>query len=140
MFVLDASVAACWLLDDEDDADASAALERLRQEDALVPQLWHVEIRNCLLVARRKRRLSNNGLGERLRALAGLHVRTDADFDPDAAFALAQEHGLSLYDALYLSLAERRGIPLATLDKALRRAAIAEGVDVVRRAPDFDGG
>ena len=56
------------------------------------------------------------------------------------AFALAQEHGLSLYDALYLSLAERRGIPLATLDKALRRAAIAEGVDVVRRTPDFDGG
>lgn len=133
MFVLDASVAACWLLDDEDDADASAALERLGQEDALVPQLWHVEIRNCLLVARRRRRLSNNDLGERLRALAGLPVRTDADFDPDSSFALADKHGLSLYDALYLNLAHRRGIPLATLDKALRRAAAAEGVAVVRR-------
>ena len=123
MFVLDASVAACWLLDDEDDADANAALERLGQEDALVPQLWHIEIRNCLLVARRRRRLSGDDLRERLRALAGLPVRTDADFDPDSSFALADRHGLSLYDALYLNLAQRRGIPLATLDKTLRGAA-----------------
>lgn len=133
MFVLDASVAACWLLDDEDDADANAALERLGQEDALVPQLWHIEIRNCLLVARRRRRLSGDDLGERLRALAGLPVRTDADFDPDSSFALADRHGLSLYDALYLNLAQRRGIPLATLDKTLRGAAIAAGVVLVQR-------
>ena len=133
MFVLDASVAACWLLDDEDAADANAALERLGQEDALVPQLWHIEIRNCLLVARRRRRLSGDDLGERLRALAGLPVRTDADFDPDSSFALADRHGLSLYDALYLNLAQRRGIPLATLDKTLRGAAIAEGVVLVQR-------
>ena len=133
MFVLDASVAACWLLDDEDDADANAAIERLGQEDALVPQLWHIEIRNCLLVARRRRRLSGDDLGERLRALAGLPVRTDADFDPDSSFALADRHGLSLYDALYLNLAQRRGIPLATLDKTLRGAAIAKGVVVVQR-------
>ena len=133
MFVLDASVAASWLLDDEDDPDASAALERLGQEDALVPQLWHIEIRNCLLVAQRRRRLSNNDLGERLRALAGLPVRTDADYDPDSSFALAQEHGLSFYDALYLNLAQRRCVPLATLDRALRRAAAAEGVAVVQR-------
>ena len=133
MFVLDVSVAACWLLDDEDAADANAALERLGQEDALVPQLWHIEIRNCLLVARRRRRLSGDDLGERLRALAGLPVRTDADFDPDSSFALADRHGLSLYDALYLNLAQRRGIPLATLDKTLRGAAIAEGVVLVQR-------
>lgn len=131
MFVLDASVAACWLLDDED--DASAALERLRREGALVPQIWHVEIRNCLLVAWRRRRLSNDDLGERLRALAGLPVRTDTGFDPDSSLALAQRHGLSLYDALYLDLAQRRSIHLATLDKALRRAATAEGVVVVQR-------
>lgn len=133
MFVLDASVAACWLLDDEDDADANAALERLGQEDALVPQLWHIEIRNCLLVARRRRRLSGDDLRERLHALAGLPVRTDADFDPDSSCALADRHGLSLYDALYLNLAQRRGIPLATLDKTLRGAAIAEGVVLVQR-------
>ena len=133
MFVVDASVAACWLLDDEEDADADAALERLGQEDALVPQLWHIEIRNCLLVARRRRRLSSDDLGERLRALAGLPVRTDTDFDPDSSLALAERRGLTLYDALYLNLAQRRGIPLATLDKALRRAAIAERVVVVRR-------
>ena len=133
MFVLDASVAACWLLDDEDDAVASVALERLGQEDALVPQLWHIEMRNSLLVARRRGRLSSDGLGERLRALAGIPVRTDTDFDPDAAFVLADKHGLSLYDALYLNLAQRRAIPLATLDKPLRRAAVAAGVVLVRR-------
>ena len=92
-----------------------------------------IEIRNCLLVARRRRRLSGDDLGERLRALAGLPVRTDADFDPDSSFALADRHGLSLYDALYLNLAQRRGIPLATLDKTLRGAAIAEGVVLVQR-------
>ena len=133
MFVLDASVAACWLLDDEDDADAKAALERLVHENALVPQLWHVEIRNCLLVAQRRRRLSEDDLQERLHALAGLPLRTAADFDSDSSFALAQKHGLSLHDALYLNLAQRRGIPLATLDKALRRAAAAEGVVVVQQ-------
>lgn len=133
MFVLDASVAACWLLDDEDDADASAALERLANEDALVPQLWHVEMRNCLLVAHRRQRLSDDDLSERLRALAGLPVRTDADVDLDSSFVLARKHGLSLYDALYLNLAQRRGIPLATLDKALRRSAASEGVVVVRQ-------
>ena len=133
MFVLDASVAACWLLDDEDDADARAALERLRREDALVPQLWHIEIRNCLLVARRRRRLSNDGLRDRLRALTGLRVRTDANFDPDPALELALEHRLSLYDAMYLNLAQRRSLPLATLDRALRHAATAEGVVVVQR-------
>ena len=133
MFVLDASVAACWLLDDEEDADAGSALDRLRQEDALVPQLWHVEMRNCLLVAHRRQRLSDNDLDERLGALADLPVRTDADVDLDTSFALARKHGLSLYDAMYLNLAQRRGIPLATLDKALRRAATAEGVIVVQR-------
>ena len=134
MFVLDASVAACWLLDDEDDADASAALERLGREDALVPQLWHVEIRNCLLVALRRQRLSDADLAERLQALAGLPVRTDTDLDPQSSFDLAHKHGLSVYDALYLNLAQRRGIPLATLDKALRRAATAEGVVVVQQS------
>lgn len=134
MFVLDASVAACWLLDDEDDADASAALERLGREDALVPQLWHVEIRNCLLVALRRQRLSDADLAERLQALAGLPVRTDTDLDPQSSFDLARKHGLSVYDALYLNLARRRGIPLATLDKALRRAATAEGVVVVQQS------
>lgn len=96
-----------------------------------MPQLWHIELRNCLLVAHRKRRLSQQDVKERLWALAGLPVRTDGEFDPDSAFALAHKHGLSLYDALYLDLAHRRNLPLATLDKALRRAAIAECVVVV---------
>lgn len=52
------------------------------QEDALVPQLWHIEIRNCLLVARRRRRLSGDDLRKRLRALAGLPVRTKRGLRP----------------------------------------------------------
>lgn len=68
-----------------------------------------------------------------MRALDSLPVRTDTNFDPDSSFALAQRHELSVYDALYLDLAQARGIPLATLDKALRRAAIVEGLAVVGR-------
>ena len=66
--------------------------------------------------------------------MAGLPVRTDTDLDPQSSFDLARKHGLSVYDALYLNLAQRRGIPLATLDKALRRAATAEDVVVVQQS------
>lgn len=125
-FVLDASVAACWLLDDELDAGASAMLARLRRDDALVPQLWHFEIRNCLLVAERRQRLSANDVEQRLGELKKLPVRTDTVPDLEAAFTLARAHRLSFYDALYLELAQRRNAALATLDAALRRAAVAE--------------
>ena len=126
--VVDASVVVAWLFDDEDEPRADRVLERLEGDGALVPQLWHLETRNSLLVAERRGRLSAGGVKERLDALKGLPIRTDEEPDLQSAFDLARAHGLSFYDALYLELAKRESAELATLDGALGRAAVAEGV------------
>jgi predicted nucleic acid-binding protein len=126
--VVDASVAAGWLLGDEDDPAAEAVLEALAAAPGLVPQLWHWEMRNVLLVARRRSRITEEGLRERVAALADLPLETDGAPDLDRALALAGAQGLSFYDALYLELAKRAGARLATRDARLAAAARAEGV------------
>ena len=131
VFVLDASVAAGWLLDEKAGAQAEPALMRLQSGEALVPHLWHLEMRNCLLVAMRRGQLAGGGPAGRLNALYDLPIRTDPDPDLDTAFALAEKHELSFYDAIYLELAKRHTAPIATLDKALSRAAIDQGLPLV---------
>lgn len=130
-FVLDASVAAAWLFDDEQEPRADAALRRLEEHGALVPQLWHSEVRNCVLMAERRGRLTPDSAADRLRALATLPIHTDPDPDLDTALDLARAHGLSFYDALYLELALRHAARLASLDTALLRAAQTEGLRAV---------
>lgn len=127
-FVLDASVAVAWLVDDEDEMRAAAALVRIETEVALVPQFWHLEVRNALLGAERRGRIRVDEVNERMRSLAELPVRTDTEPQIGAAFALARTHRLSMYDAVYLELAQRSDARLATLDKALARAAGAAGI------------
>ena len=126
--VVDASVVIAWLFDDEDEPRADSVLELLTVDGALVPHLWHLETHNTLLIAERRGRLSARGVKERLDALKGLPIRTDIQPDLQSAFNLARAHGLSFYDALYLELAKREIAELATLDGALGRAALAEGV------------
>ena len=131
VFVLDASVAAAWLLEQQASSRADLALARLEEEAALVPQLWHLEVRNCLLVASRRARLTTGVAAQRLEALRGLPIRTDTKPDLAVALTLAERHRLSFYDAIYLELAKRRAAPIATLDKALAQAAAAQGVPLV---------
>ena len=126
--VIDASIVAAWLLDDEHEPRANKASERLEEDETLVPQLWHVEIRNAFLMAERRGRLSGRSVDERLDLLNGLPIRTDNEPDFQSAFGLARAHSLTVYDAIYLELAKRQSAELATLDRALGRAAIAEGV------------
>ncbi len=126
MFILDASVAGAWLLEETVNLLSERALTRLEDDEAAVPQIWHLEVRNCLLVAQRRGRIVSSRSAERLAALYSLPIRTDADADLEIAFALAERHGLTFYDAVYLELAKRRFAPLATFDKALGRAAVAE--------------
>ena len=126
--VVDASVVMAWLFDDEDEPRADRALDRLVEEGALGPQLWHLETRNSLLMAERRKRLSMRGVMERLDALRGLPIRTDVDPDLQSAFELARTYELSIYDALDLELAKRESAELATLDRALSQAALSEGV------------
>ena len=129
--VVDASVVVAWLFDDEDEPRADRALERLAEDGALVPLLWHWETRNSLLTAERRGRLSSEEVKERLEALKGLPITTDEEPDLESAFNLARAHRLSLYDGLYLELAKREGADLATLDRTLGRAAMAEGVPLL---------
>ena len=130
-FVVDSSVVLAWLYDDEDVPRADDVVERLIEDSAFVPQLWHLEIRNSLLVAERRGRLTWGAVVERLDALSILPVQTDEEPDYQAALELARRHGLSFYDALYLELARRRRADLATLDRDLGRAAASEGVALV---------
>ena len=128
VLILDASVAAAWLFSDETEPRADAVLARLAEYGAFVPQLWHLEIRNVLLVAERRGRISMDETEELLDALSELPIQTDTTPDLAAAFALARGHGLSFYDALYLELAQRLSGALATLDAQLARAAAAQGL------------
>ena len=126
--VLDASVAVAWLLEDEDVPDAFAPFGAVAEPGAVVPQLWHLEIRNALLAAERRGRIAPNQVAARLADLNTLPIHVDQEPDLDAAMGLARDHRLTFYDAMYLELAIRRDAQLATLDDALARAAAVEGL------------
>ena len=93
--------------------------------------MWHLEVRNCLIVAKRRGHISTGRVTECLEALKWLPIQTDTDLNLSTAFSLAQTHSLSFYDAVYLELAKRQDAALASLDTALVRAAAAEGIPPV---------
>ena len=126
--VLDASITACWAFQDEDHPDARLAFHQMRSEEAVVPCLWWFEVRNILVVNERRRRIAESETAAFLLSLSRLRIRIDRAPDEGAVLRLARTYRLSVYDAAYLELAQRRGLPLATLDKELREAASAEGV------------
>ena len=132
--VIDCSIAVCWLLPDEEAEAADRAIRAVIASGAHVPAAFTFEVANVLLVNERRGRISTA-----LAYLADLHeldIQTDAGSRMDAtaqSVVLAQRHGLTVYDAAYLELAVRLGLPLATLDKQLRRAAEAAGVPLFDR-------
>ena len=130
-YTLDASVAAIWVLPDETDPLADEALNRMEKSGAVVPGLWHLEMRNVLIVAERRGRITAEQTQKALRILNGLPIATDSTPDLDMALYLARAHELTFYDSLYLELAVRRRTALATLDDQLGRAAAAEGLPPV---------
>lgn len=130
-FVLDASIPACWALQDEEDPRASAAFARIRSDEAVVPSLWWFEIRNILVVSERRKRITESDTGIFLRDLARLRVRIDREPEEGVVLKLARVHGLSVYDASYLELALREALPVATLDAELRAAARAEACQLI---------
>lgn len=132
-FVLDASVAAAWILPDEENAVADAILHRVAAEGAIAPDLiWH-ELRNILLMAARRERLPQEEIVPNLLRLRRLPIETvDVSASGDTALIKAASvYALTAYDAAYLALAADRILPLATADKALRRAARKHGVSVI---------
>ncbi|MBY5354238.1 type II toxin-antitoxin system VapC family toxin [Rhizobium leguminosarum] len=127
-FVIDASVAAAWLLVDEESRTAEGALSLLETEDALVPDLFWHEIRNILLTAERRKRISNEDVLACLMRLTSLPLCTVSSEDHLPILRLAGKYQLSAYDAAYLALAVAENVSLATLDARLERAASAESL------------
>ncbi|MBT3534462.1 MAG: type II toxin-antitoxin system VapC family toxin [Rhodospirillaceae bacterium] len=130
-FVLDCSIAAAWLFEDEARPETDNLLEILASDGALVPNLWHLEVGNVLVQAEKRGRITAAQISTRLELLSSLPIDTDTETGPRAfreILTLARAQTLTTYDAAYLELAIRRGIPLATQDKALVRAAKAAEV------------
>jgi predicted nucleic acid-binding protein len=129
-FVLDCSVSAAWCLKDETSEAAGKILQRLAHEEALVPSVWTVEMANVLVAAERKGRITPSDARRAIELVLSLPIKVEsADLRRlNACRLLAREHGLSAYDAAYLELAQRAGLPLATMDRALSTAASNCGV------------
>ncbi len=129
-FVVDTSIAVCWLMPDEVHPVAQASFARLDGDEAIVPALWWFEVRNVLVVNERRGRLDAAKSDSALELLRALPITMEHVPDEVGVLALARRYRLTVYDASYLELAQRRGVPLATLDTALASAAKTEGVEV----------
>jgi predicted nucleic acid-binding protein len=128
-FVVDASVGAAWLFPDEATPETEAALHATASVDVWVPALWPLEIGNLVLTAQRRRRITGDKRRELVRAAASLRLRIDRErTDMVGLDELAAAHGLTTYDAVYLELAKRRGLALATRDEKLMAALASAGV------------
>lgn len=131
-FVLDSSLTMAFVLQDEATAETDKILDILGQgAKAFTPSLWRWEVGNVLLMAERRKRITQAESHRHLNSLQSLPVESDDNAWREAWNAtplLARKHQLTLYDAAYLELAIRRGVPLGTLDMDLRKAAKAEGV------------
>jgi predicted nucleic acid-binding protein len=132
--VLDASATVPWCFPDEATDASAALLDRLSRDEVWVPSLWHFEVANVLLAAERRRRITAPLITDFLENLGGLAIHSDPDLERrlhGPVLAIARRLKLTVYDAAYLDVAQRRSLPLATRDKELRRAARTAGVTLI---------
>jgi predicted nucleic acid-binding protein len=123
-----------WCFADEASASTDALLDQMQEQGAVVPQLWHLEIGNVLTQAERRGRITAGDMAARIELLRRLPIVTDDETAGRALrdiLALAREQRLTTYDASYLELAARRGLPLATRDTALQKAADRLGLGLL---------
>src|SRR6201747_1659673 len=125
--VIDASVVAAWHFPDERSAAGDSIMARLESDSARMPALWWFEVRNVLLIGERRGRTAREHTEAFFDFLRGLPIELTPLPEELTVLRLARQHQLSFYDAVYLELAQRERIALATLDRALARAAVAEG-------------
>ncbi len=136
MLVLDASATLPLLFEDEATAETEQLGDYVAAAGTLVPAIWAVEVSNALMTAERRGRIAASKAAALLRSLSGLPIRTEQANQERVwtyVVPLARLHRLTVYDASYLELALRNGLPLATNDKALSRAAHDAGA---RRWPE----
>lgn len=125
-FVLDCSITMAWCFEDESNEYTDSILDTLRHSTAVVPTIWSLEVANVLLIARKKKRISEVDSVVFIDTLSALPIVIDSSTTSRAMhsiFTLAEKEDLTIYDAAYLELAHREEVPLYTLDKALIKAA-----------------
>jgi predicted nucleic acid-binding protein len=136
-FVIDTSVVMAWCFQDESSQYADNILDRLEFAVGFVPSIWPLEVCNVLLVAERKERIGEADSARFIALLSELPIIVEQE-PPERMikeiFALARKHKLSTYDASYLDLAMREGLPIATTDKGLLAAAKRSKVPILRGA------
>ena len=137
-FVLDASIALSWCFPDENDSSSDYVAEILKQNAvASVTSFWSHEVLNALLVGEKRKRISKNDIQIFLNDLVKLPIVIDKSQPVHSIFTkiqhICREYDLTSYDAAYLELAIRNDLPLATLDKALHKAAKATGVKIIQK-------
>lgn len=132
--VLDGSVTLAWCFADETTPAIDALMLRVAREGATAPAIWRLEVANGLRSAMRRGRVTKETRDGHLADLRDMNIESDPETDRFAwstTLRLADRHGLTPYDASYLELALRLNLPLASLDRALRDAAQAEGVPLL---------
>ena len=129
--VVDASIAAAWLLPDEGDDATDRVLDRVDASYGLAPSIFRHEIRNILLVSERRQRIAAPTADALLSRLSKLPILDEGAGDDAEVLRLARKHGLTTYDAAYLALALSTGSPLSTLDHQLASAARTCGVTIL---------
>ncbi len=124
-----------WCFEDETDEYADSVLDLLSDAEAVAPSIWSLEIANVLLVAERRKRLSEADSTQFLKLLGELPITVDhgsSDRALSDVLFIGRQQRLSSYDAAYLELAMREGIPLATRDEGLQKACKRCGVKLVK--------
>lgn len=132
--VLDNSATIAWVYHEENTPAILTVFQQISQDGAWAPSLWRLEVANVLQIGIRKKRHNSVFRDDILTDLAKMPIQIDSATDHYAwhsTLALAELHNLTLYDAAYLELALRRGLPLASLDTDLRAAAAAEGIELL---------
>ena len=130
--VIDNSMALAWTLTDEHNAISDAVLDAVMERGGHVPFIFRAEFANGLTTAFRGKRIDQKGRADALLSIETLNLIHDDDGKSriTAAVALADRYRLTVYDALYLELAQRLALPLATFDRQLSRAAREAGVSL----------
>lgn len=129
--VLDCSIVLAWAFSDELSGEADRAMTLAAERGLVVPAIWWYEIRNVLVMGERRGRIEPESSRAVLAALTELNPVRDFEHHDATIMDVARSYGLSVYDAAYVEVARRLALPLATLDKSLRRAAAMAAIELV---------
>lgn len=133
--VIDASAALAWCYVDERTPESTKLLEYVNTNGAVVPQLWHLEVCNALIIGEIRKRITYAEMIGQLEHFRQLHIDVDnstASLAWNSILSIARQEKLTTYDASYVELAVRLNLALASRDKAMLNAAKKLGVDIIQ--------